>query len=282
MSNPDEPLPERVRRRYNSLSESQRKVARYCVTQADRAGTLTALRIAQELEVSESTVVRFAIKIGYRGFPDMQASIRSTARSAGRNGRSNVANVRSRMAESLRTDLEALDQTVSGFDLDALAAAAEAVDRANQIWVCGFRTSFSLAQLAEFHIRHLYPGARLIDAIGGTMTDDLELIRHGDAVLAFTFPVYDARTLRVIEHATSLGASSIVVTDSPLAPIPIDPLVHPFMVRHDGQSFFNSNVSATAVLNALLVRLVEIRVKREPDFENRLVERFHRERDRGA
>jgi DNA-binding MurR/RpiR family transcriptional regulator len=275
----DEPLPERIRRRYNSLSESQRKVARYCVSQAERAGTLTALRIAQELEVSESTVVRFAVKIGYRGFPDMQASIRAASKNSGRSEKGSHSTVRSRMSESLRNDLDALEQTVEQFDVDALAAAAEAIDGAKQVWICGFRTSFSLAQLAEFHIRHIYPGARLIDALGGTMVDDLELIRRGDAVLAFTFPVYDARTLRVIDDATKIGAASVVITDSALAPIPIDPLVHPFMVRHDGESFFNSNVSATAVLNALMVRLVELQTRRDPDFENALVERFHRTRE---
>lgn len=277
----EESLPERVRRKYESLSESQRKIARYCISQTESAGSLTALRIADELGVSESTVVRFAAKMGYRGFPDMQASLRSAARAQSQVSRpKGRGRIDGRAQVSLRNDLEALEQSIASLNLNTLAAAAEALDKAKNLYVCGFRTSFSLAHLAEFHIRHIHPSARLLGDIGGTLVDDLELIEPGDAVLAFTFPIYDDRTIATIDRATEVGAASVVFTDSALAPIPVHELVHPLTIRHDSRSFFNSNVAATAVLNALVVRLVELRSIDQPDFERRLAERFHLMRGR--
>jgi DNA-binding MurR/RpiR family transcriptional regulator len=275
----DESLPERVRRKSGQLSAGQQKVARYCVTEPTKAGTLTALRIAEALGVSESTVVRFAIKMGYRGFPDMQAAIRraSELRSVNEptpaHGEANA-----RALKSLREDLTALEESIGAVDFAKFSSAADALSSARRLYVCGFRSSFSLAYLAEFHIRQIHPSVRLIDAIGGTYTDDLALIESSDALLAFTFPVYDERTVAAVEHAVEVGAHAVVVTDSALAPLPIDPRVHTFTVRHDSLTFFNSNVAATALLNAFVVRLVELRSREDARFEQRLIARFQQRR----
>lgn len=275
----DESLPERVRRKENQFSASQKLVARYCLTEPAKAGSLTALRIADELGVSESTVVRFAIKIGYLGFPDMQASIRrASEQRAAVEPTLAQGEIDGQAGDSLHKDLIGLEQTIRSLDLGRFAAAVEALDQARAIHVTGFRTSFSLAYLAEFHIRQVHPSVRLVDAVGGTHADDVALITADDAVLAFTFPVYDERTIAIVQRAADVGAQAVVVTDSALAPLPIDPRVHTLTVRHDSLSFFNSIVGAATLLNAIVVRLVELRTKREPQFETSLTTRFQQQR----
>jgi DNA-binding MurR/RpiR family transcriptional regulator len=272
-----ESLPERVRVRHDLLSKSQRKIARYCVSRPAEAGSLTAMRIAEKLGVSESTVVRFAVKIGYDGFPQMQDAIRAGLRDAPvpPDQRDTERDAHDVSLQSLRNDLEALQQSIEETDLAALARATAALGAAANVFVCGFRTSFSLAYLAHFHLRKVHPSARLLGDIGGTLVDDLETVRSGDAVLALTFPVYDDRTIQVINRAVSVGASCVVITDSALAPLPIDPLVHPLMVRHDSLSFFNSTVAAAALVNAIVVRLMADRNQQEPLFERTVAETFH-------
>lgn len=275
----NESLPERIRRKKNQLSVSQQKVARYCLTSSQKAGTLSALRIAEELEVSESTVVRFAVKMGYRGFPDMQAAIRRAWESREEDAHPEAhGQIDGKAADSLRGDMSALQQTVASLDLGRFASAADALIKAQRIHVCGFRTSFALAFLAEFHIRQIHHSVRLIDGVGGTHVDDVALIAPGDALLAFTFPVYDHRTIETIERAVEVGAQTVVVTDSALAPLPIARHLHTLTVRHDSVTFFNSTVAATALLNALVVRLVELRTDAEPGFEERLTEQFQQKR----
>jgi DNA-binding MurR/RpiR family transcriptional regulator len=181
---------------------------------------------------------------------------------------------------SLHGDLRSLEETIANTDLQRFAAAVEALDSAAFIHVCGFRTSYSLAYLAEFHIRQVRRSVRLIDAGGGTHADDLALIDPADSVLAFTFPVYDDRTIATIEHAANTGAAAVVVTDSALAPLPISGKVHPLIVRPGGRSFFNSTVSAAALVNAIVVRLVELRTARDPSFGPKLTRRFQHERSR--
>ena len=114
----DESLPERIRRKKNQLSVSQQKVARYCLTSSQKAGTLAALRIAEELEVSESTVVRFAVKMGYRGFPDMQAAIRRAWELRAEEERPEAkGQIDGKAADSLRADMTSLQQTIASLEL---------------------------------------------------------------------------------------------------------------------------------------------------------------------
>jgi DNA-binding MurR/RpiR family transcriptional regulator len=278
MSRSAETLPERVRRKEDRLSASQRKIARYCITQPLEASELTALRIAEKLGVSESTVVRFAIRMGYKGFPDMQAAIRLAAAQRTAAHDAGSASPRdARVASSLKDDLDILAQSVDSFDYEALDEAAQALFAGRQVHVVGFRSSFGLAYTTEFHLRH-FMNTRLLGAVGGTIPDDVDLIRPDDAVLAFTFPVYDERSLNAVERATTIGASSVVITDSALAPVPIDPLVRTLMTRHETSTFFNSAVAASATANALVVRLLELAAERDRGLERRLYDRFQRRR----
>lgn len=282
MAYSEESLPERIRRRSNELSVGQKKIARFCVTEPRKAGTLTALRIAEELQVSESTVVRFAVRMGYRGFPDMQAAIRraSSREEPPAPPDDEAATSSGTISRSLHHDVRLLRETIEAVDEDRLEQAVAALHRAAVVHVVGFRTAFSLSYLAEYHIRQVRSQVRLIGAVGGTAEDDLNQIGPGDAVLAFTFPVYDARTIQVIETAAALGAACVVITDSALAPLPLGPQVHTIWARHEGLTFFNSNVAAVALVNAIVMRLVEYRAEREPEFPRHLSERFQHERTR--
>ncbi len=277
----EESLPERIRRRSDDLSGSQKKVARFCVSDPRRAGTLTALRIADELKISESTVVRFAVRMGYLGFPDMQAAIRQAAQHRDAPvGHDELREDPGNFAVSFQHDVRLLRETIGIVDEERLNRAVAALDEADAVHVVGFRSAFSLSYLAEYHIRQVRPHVRLVGAVGGTSRDDQALIQPKDALLAFTFPVYDDRSIEVIEAAAAAGAECVVVTDSALAPLPLGENVHTLIARHEGLSFFNSDVAPVAIINAIVMRMVALRTEREPGFSRTLNERFHRERAR--
>lgn len=274
-----ETLPERVRRNENLLSASQRKIARFCISQPREASDLTALRIANQLGVSESTVVRFALRMGYDGFPDMKAALRATTQDrALRESAGEVHERDFRVHQALSVDNESLRETIARFDFAMLHECGMALHQARRVHVAGFRSSFGLAFLAEFHMRP-FKDTRLIDAGGGTFADDIALIGPDDALLAFTFPVYDERTLKSIEVATELGVPSVVITDSALAPLPINPLVRTLVTRHESTTFFNSAVAPAALLNALLVRLLELASQEDRTIERRVYDRFQKKRE---
>lgn len=274
MREPSLLLPERIRIKHDQLSPGQLAVARFCLEDPQAAGELTAMRIAEQVGVSESTVVRFALRLGYDGFPHMQSAIRdsietpqprSPARQPGHDEHT--------VATSLADDLDALGKTIRSLDTRELSIAVEMLANARKIFVAGFRTSFSLAHLAAFLLRKLHPSVVLLDDMGGVLDDDTESMTPDDVLLVYSFPRYSPLARRVFDIAHARGLDVIAVTDSVLSPFTAK--AHCLYVRHDTPAFFNSNVAATAVTNAIIVALTARREAQEPGFEQQLADRFH-------
>ena len=70
-----------LKQRYNQFSKSQRRIADYILEHYSKAAYLTAARLGQQAQVSESTVVRFAFELGFDGYPALQAALQETVRS---------------------------------------------------------------------------------------------------------------------------------------------------------------------------------------------------------
>jgi DNA-binding MurR/RpiR family transcriptional regulator len=248
-------FPERLRFVQDELSASQLRVARFMLGQPQQASTLAAVRIGQAVGVSESTVVRLALRLGYDGFPEMQDDIaRSLHPDAASEVRRPAASPET-IEQMLSTDVRNLTQTVQQLDPGTIVSAVDLLERAGTIYVVGFRTSFSLAYLASFLLRQLHPPTVLLDDSGGTLPEDLAAMQPGDVLMAVSFPRYVRKTVQAVEFAAGQDVRTIALTDSFLSPISkADVLI---AVQHYSPSFFNSNVAATAVINAIAGELAD-------------------------
>lgn len=65
----------RIRQRYAGFAQSDKKLADFLLSQPDRARHLSSQQLASEAGVSQSSVVKFAQKIGFKGFPALKLAI---------------------------------------------------------------------------------------------------------------------------------------------------------------------------------------------------------------
>ena len=70
----------RIEEKYRDLSKGQKRVAEYVLDNYDKAVFLTAARLGEVVGVSESTVVRFATQLGYKGYPEFQKALEELVR----------------------------------------------------------------------------------------------------------------------------------------------------------------------------------------------------------
>ena len=73
----------RIEMKYNKLSKGQKKIAAYITEHYDSAVFMTAAKLGAEINVSESTVVRFASVLGYNGYPELQKALEEWCRENG-------------------------------------------------------------------------------------------------------------------------------------------------------------------------------------------------------
>ena len=65
----------RIQKQNHTFSKGQKRLASYIVNNYDKAVFLTAARLGKEVGVSESTTVRFATQLGYKGFPEFHRAL---------------------------------------------------------------------------------------------------------------------------------------------------------------------------------------------------------------
>ena len=66
-----------IENKMSTFSKSQKLIANYIINSYEKAAYMTALKLGNAVNVSESTVVRFAIEMGFEGYPELQKSLQS-------------------------------------------------------------------------------------------------------------------------------------------------------------------------------------------------------------
>lgn len=136
--------------KFPSFSKGQRTIAQFILKNYDKAAFMTAARLGEVTGVSESTVVRFAADLGYRGYPGMKKALQEIVR----NRLTSVERIEA--AEStmdghdvlkavLRADINNLQATLDEIDQDYFNQAVDMILSAKHIYIIGMRTSTTLA-----------------------------------------------------------------------------------------------------------------------------------------
>lgn len=227
----------RMRASYDSLSAGQQKVLEFFLTKVLESSYLSAARIAELIEVSHSTVVRTAQTLGFEGFPEFQAALQREL--PGRiNGGEPTANLYQVSASKLISDLisegntstEAILQSMMTADIlniESLAAqipvpdveqAVKWLTDAPHVYIIGLRHSAPTAMSFAMSLRQLRPNCALLQPGVGDLVEQITSIAAGDVLFAICFDRYMRDTLRVMDHAHSVGARVIVATDTPVSP----------------------------------------------------------------
>ena len=241
-----------------TFSKGQRQIARYITEAYDKAAFMTANRLGKTVGVSESTVVRFAVDLGFDGYPSMQKAMqemvlnRLTAvqRIEVTNNRIGDQDV---VTSVIQSDIEKLRQTGEKLNRDNFNAAVSAVLRAKRVFVLGVRSAAPLAGFLGYYLNYMFNNVHIVTASGSSeMFEKIVGVTVEDVVIAFSFPRYSTSTAKGVRYCRSTGATVIGITDSELSPLGqnCDPVL---VAKSDMVSLVDSLVAPLSVVNALIV-----------------------------
>ena len=217
----------RIAREFDALSKQQKLIARYVEQHRDRIGLDGILELAAHCGVQPSAVVRFAKRLGFSGFSQMQAVFRDGISRQIAPGRSYHLRLRE-VIEGGAKDLSSVDiaqgfltgsmaamqELRDGLDAEAFERAVRRLVEADQVWVVGVRRSFAVASYLAYALQHTDKRVGLVSALGAMQQEQVRSVRAGDAVIAVTFAPYAAETVTFAEQAARRGAKLVAITDS--------------------------------------------------------------------
>lgn len=250
--------------RESSFSKGQRRIAAYITESYDKAAFMTASRLGKTVGVSESTVVRFAVELGFDGYPQMQKVMQEMVMNRLTSvQRIEVANDRignqDVLTKVLQADADKIRQTAETISREHFRCAVESILKARKIYVLGVRSAAPLANFAGYYMNYMFDDVRVVTVSGaGEMFENLVNITPEDVVVAFSFPRYSSATLKAAQYCRGVGATVIGITNSNLSPLAQNS-DFVLVAKSDMVSLVDSLVAPLSVVNALLVALASAR-----------------------
>ena len=253
-------LRSRINESYGKLSKGQKRLAAYITDNYDKAVFLTAAKLGEIVGVSESTVVRFAMHLGYKGYPEFQNALEelvknklnSMQRMEVAYGRINQSKI---LDTVMQSDMERLHATLAKIDENVFDLAVETILNAKHIYVIGIRSCAALASFFAFYLNLIFDNVHLIQT--NSLSEIFEqMVRIGkdDVIIGISFPRYSMRTLKAMEFANNRNAKVITLTDSVHSPMNLYSSCN-LIADSDMSSVVDSLVAPLSVINALIVAL---------------------------
>ncbi len=240
------------------FSKGQKKIAAYINENYDKAAFMTASALGKKVGVSESTVVRFATELGFKGYPELQKEIQQMIKSkltavqrmeVSKNliGDGDVVN------NVLSGDIELIRQTIEKTSREDFKEAVSAINSAKRIYILGVRSSAALASFLAFYFNLVFDSVVLVDTSSASeMFEQMFRIGKDDVCIAISFPRYSKQTLNALRFIADRGATVISITDNEESPM-AQYSDHLLIAKSNMASVVDSLVAPLSLINALIV-----------------------------
>ncbi|MCD8108494.1 MAG: MurR/RpiR family transcriptional regulator [Clostridiales bacterium] len=250
----------RINDRYSQMSKGQKLLSTYITDNYDKAVFLTAEKLGKVVGVSESTVVRFATCLGYRGYPEFQKALEELVRNKlnsiqrmevtyGRISQSQI------LASVLQSDAEKIRRTLEQINQDTFEMAVDIILHAEHIYIVGIRSCAPLASFLAFYLNLIFENVHLLHTNSSSeLFEQMVRISNQDVIIGISFPRYSMRTLKAMEFANNRQAKVITLTDSVHSPMNLYSSCN-LIAKSDMASIVDSLVAPLSVINALIVAL---------------------------
>ncbi len=248
----------RINQTGRKLSKGQKRIAEYIVNHYDKAAFMTASRLGEKVEVSESTVVRFAIALGYDGYPALQKAlqemIRNRLTAVQRVEMTGDMSETMALSTVLKADVQNIRQTIEDMDESMFLGALDLISKSGRIYIVGVRSSAPLAQFLGYYMNFIMDNVQVITSGVSEVMEQIARVGKGDLLIGISFPRYSRRTIEAMHYAKEQGASVLSITDTPISPLGQASDVC-LTARSDMASFVDSLVAPLSLINALIVAL---------------------------
>jgi DNA-binding MurR/RpiR family transcriptional regulator len=240
-------------------SPEQRRAADYLLGHHRTVFALSVQDLAREAGVSETTLVRFARRIGFEGYLEMRAAFVEEAK------RGLMPEVRfayeapsrapvCRPARVAQQEVENINRTHDQIDAQELRRFVTALRRAQVVVTMGLGVSLVLARLASYALFQVGVRTEVLVRDSLSLVEQVSRLPRTAAVLAFAFPPYSKDTALALAGAKSRGIPALLVTDGAHSPL-VAHATSCLFARTDNILFTNSVSGTTVLINALATDL---------------------------
>ncbi len=273
LENEKQDLMRTIQQKFSRLSKGQKLIAEYILKHYDKAAFMTAAKLGVSVNVSESTVVRFASELGFSGYPKLQKALQELIKNKLTTVQrleisNNLISEENALKGVLKSDMENIRTTLEKIDHKAFEEVVDSIFAAKKIYIIGLRSSTALSEFLGFYLNLILDNVNIVAYGMSDIFEQLINISDEDLVIGIGFPRYATRTIEALNYAQSKGTKVVAITDSLLSPLATK-ADYTLIAQSNMASFVDSLVAPLSVINALIVAVgLREKEKISTTFEN--------------
>ena len=250
-----------IKSNFHKFSKGQKLIAQFIIDHYDKAAFMTAAKIGETVDVSESTVVRFASTIGYSGFPELQKALQvliknklTTVQRIGLDD--DVINDKVKLHKKiLKNEMNNMRYLFEHFDIEALDKATELILKAKRVFVLGLRTSSTLSNYLGFYLDVILDDVKVLNNSGvNSLYEELIRIKENDLLIVISYPRYSKTTIEAARFIKEHKAKLVAITDTEESPV-YSLADASLLAKSNIVSFVDSLVVPLTVINNLIINI---------------------------
>lgn len=218
-------IEDQLRAAIGTMTRAERQLAGHILRHYPVAVLGSVTQLARGAEVSSPTVVRLAQKMGFGGYPGLQAAVREElearlvsplAKHDRWAAQAPEGHVLNRFADAVLGNLQATLAQIDHDDFDATARLL--ADPGRKVFATGGRITLAMAEYFVTHMKVIRPEVELLMPVSNAWPPALLEMRPGDVLLAFDIRRYENNVLQLVEMAAEQGAEVVLMTDPWVSP----------------------------------------------------------------
>ena len=252
---------ELIKEKYSSFTRLQKVVGDYVLEKTDNIVFSSLDKVASEIGVSTTTVIRFARSLGFAGYTELQEGIRKQViYKKSLPSRLNLDLETQNLekdhlaARVFQNDIFNIQETLNSLDMEQVKRAVDLLCSARHIGVLGMRGAFPLAYSMALTLGEVKKNVRLIDGIGMAYPEEAMNLEEEDVCLVYAFPRYLRMAMDMVRNIKERRVRIILVTSQAYHNMEklVDVVIPCFV---EGYSFKSSMVAPLALNNYLITEV---------------------------
>ena len=201
---------------YNMFTRSQKIIADYLTENLNEIAFCTLEELAEKINVSTTTIIRFSRTLGYSGYSEMQKDIQSSIQTKvglpERLSSQPFYPDNTLLSDSFQNDIHNIQHTLATQKNEDLQAVLTLISEAPNVYVLGMRSSFSISYYLASRLSEIRENVRLIQSVGMLYPEEIVSAKEGDVCVAYLFPRYSKLSTTILSWLKNEGVKIILFT----------------------------------------------------------------------
>lgn len=250
-----------IKSNFYKFSKGQKLIAQFIIDHYDKAAFMTAAKIGETVDVSESTVVRFASSIGYSGYPELQKALQVLIKNKLTTVQrisldDDVINDSEKLHKKIiKNEMNNMRNLYESIDIEALDKATDIILNAKKVYILGLRTSSTLSNYLGFYLDVILDNVKILNNSGvNSLYEEIIRIKEDDVLIVISYPRYSKITIDATKFVKERNAKIVAITDTESSPVHQLSNVS-LLAKSNIVSFIDSLVVPLGIINNLIINI---------------------------